>query len=207
MILAVLVVAMVVLRFSAAKLATRLTSAEWDPIWAGAQRSLYPTNPAIWWPILLSVATGWCLLRWVADHKPKRLALLYAVFLVDLASVAAFVDIDTRTYSRSDLQKPQPLAEAIHARGAGVGDRLLVPRYASDYGQPLEVLWPLTNVTQKVATFQGYGPLWPTANRLLLRFQAWGACEEIQGLLRNVNLCQALGFAIWRYGRTRSGRC
>ncbi|MBP7935355.1 MAG: YfhO family protein [Phycisphaerae bacterium] len=189
----IVLLAMVVLRFSAARLATRFTSAEYDPVWAGAQRALHPANPAIWWPVLLAAVTGWCLLRWVADRRPLRLTLLFLVFLVDLASVAAFVDVDTRTYSRADFERPPPLAEAIGRLKPGPGDRLLVPRYSSDYQRPLEVLWPQTNVAQGIATFQGYGPLWPVANRLLLRFMPWGSSEEIVALLRNVNLCQALG--------------
>lgn len=188
-----LLLAMVVLRLSAARLATRFSSAEYDPVWAGAQRALHPANPAIWWPILLGGATGWFLLRWVADRRPVRLGLLFVVLLVDLGSVVAFVDVDTRTYTGADLQRSPPLADAIRALDPGPGDRLLVPRYSSDYQRPLEVLWPQTNVAYRIATFQGYGPLWPLANRLLFRFMPWGASEDIVALLRNVNLCQALG--------------
>jgi len=142
--------------------------------------------------------------HWHTEHAPRmkkepnaslpsRCWILCAVLLLDLAGVAAFIDVDTDTYRQDDLRQAPPLAEAIKALKPQPGDRLLVPRPAADYNRPIELLWPQTNIPHRIATFQGYGPFWPVANRLLLRFMPWGSSEEILALLNRPDLCRAFG--------------
>ncbi len=126
-------------------------------------------------------------------NLPSRCCILCAVLLLDLAGVAACIDVDTHTYQRADLCEPPPLAEAIRALQPQPGERLLIPRAAADYNRPVEMLWPQTNIPHRIATFQGYGPLWPVANRLLLRFMPWGSSEEILALLNRPDLCRTFG--------------
>ncbi|GMU20981.1 MAG: hypothetical protein AMXMBFR13_10770 [Phycisphaerae bacterium] len=163
------------------------------PVLAGLALAGRLDNPAIWWPVLIMVLTGTVLLRWLRSRSRAGLLSLGAVFLLDLASVAAFVDVDVRMYTRADLEDPPPLAGAIHELAPGPGERLLVPRATASYHRPLEVLWPQTNLRYGIATLHGYGPLWSAANRLLLRFMPWGSSEEMLALLRNVPLLRALG--------------
>ncbi|NLU22479.1 MAG: YfhO family protein [Phycisphaerae bacterium] len=150
-------------------------------------------NPAIWWPILMMIATGWSLLRWLQTRRPGAFALMWGVFLIDLAGVAAFVDVDVQTYARRDLLEQPPLAREIHKLGLRPGDRLLVPRVEASYDRPIEVLWPQSNLRYGIAVFNGYGPLWPAGSRMMFRFMPWGSSEEMLALLRNIPLLRAMG--------------
>lgn len=159
---------------------------------AGARSAITPVNPAIVWPLVVMLVSVLLLLRWSRLRTGRWFAGLMLLVVVDLASVAAFVDVDTRTYDRSDLAS-SPLAKAIRAAKPDAGHRLLVPRYQADYERPLELLWPQTNMLHGVPTFNAYGPFWPKANRLLFRFMPWGASESMLELLRNQPLCAAMG--------------
>ncbi len=164
-----------------------------DVFFSGLRAAIRPGNPAIWWPILLAAATGALLLRWVDRGRTHQLVLLFLVMMVDAASVAAFIDVDVRTYQRSDLQNPPELARAIAATKPDDGHRLLVPRFSADYNRPIEMLWPQTNVQRDISTVHGYGPLWPLSSRLLLRFMPWGSSQEMLSLLRDPRLLKSLG--------------
>lgn len=160
---------------------------------AGLRSAVRPDNPAILWPLVVMTATAIVLLAWMRRRDGRSFAALFAVMLIDLAGVAAFVDIDTTTYTRGDLQRTPPLGPAIASMQPQPGHRLLVPRTQADYERPIEVLWPETNIRHDVATFNAYGPFWPRANRLAFRFMAWGASEDMLWLLRNRPLCEAMG--------------
>lgn len=164
-----------------------------DVFFEGLREAVHPRNPAIWWPIALAAATGYLLTRWVNRMRAQQFRLLFVLMLIDVASVAAFVDVDFDTYRRDDLLKSPPLAGAIAQARPVDGQRLLVPRCSADYARPLEVLWPQSNIRQGIPTLHGYGPLWPVANRLLLRFMPWGSSEEMPAILRNTRLLQSLG--------------
>jgi hypothetical protein len=164
-----------------------------QPVWSGLKQGLRPTNPAIWGPLVLMAIMCWLLVRWTRRPSAGRLAAIIAVVAVDLWSIAATVDVDSRYYTRADLTATPPLATAIKSLTPRPGDRLLVPRFYSSYNRPLEVLWPLSNLPYGIPTANGYGPLWSAGNRLLLRFMAWGSSEEILPLLRNPALMRALG--------------
>lgn len=160
---------------------------------SGLRAAIRPGNPAIWWPILIATATGLLLLRWVSRVDARQLVFLFLIMIVDVASVAAFIDVDTRTYNRADLQDPPALAYAIAAQEPEDGHRLLVPRFSADYDRPIELLWPQTNVQHGISTLHGYGPLWPLSTRLLLRCMPWGSSEEMLSLLRDTRLLRSLG--------------
>jgi len=179
---------------------------QWRPtpeLWMGMKSAIRPGNPAIWWPILLMMVTGWIVVRWSRTRRNAWFVSMFAVFLVDLASVASFVDVDTRMYRLRDLREPAPLAKAIRKLKPRPGDRLLVPRSSASYDWPLEVLWPQSNLRAGIATFNGYGPFQPVSHRLLFRFQPWGSSEDILSLLRNTDLCRAMGI---RFVAVRSER-
>jgi hypothetical protein len=172
-----------------------------DVFFAGLRTAIRPGNPAIWWPVVLAAATGYLLLRWANRVHAHQLPLLFAVMLIDIASVAAFVDVDMQTYSCTDLRTPPPLARTLADPKPLDGQRLLVPRFSADYSRPLEVLWPQSNLLSGIPTLHGYGPLWPLGNRLLLRFMPCGSSEAMLSLLRNTRLLQSLGV---RYVAVRS---
>jgi len=184
---------MAIVRWRVDWLSDRFLGGAVATVWLGVRSAIRLDNPAVWWPILLMLVTGWVVVRWSRTRRGVLFSLMFVVFLVDLASVASFVDVDTRTYKRRDLREPPPLADAIHKLGPRPGDRLLVPRSSASYDRPLEVLWPQSNLRTGVATFHGYGPFWPVSHRLLFRFMPWGSSEEILGLLRNPDLCRAMG--------------
>ncbi|MBN1490699.1 MAG: YfhO family protein [Phycisphaerae bacterium] len=173
-----------------------------------------PRNPAIWVPALLMVATAWALLQVCRDAGPRHVLMLFAVVLVDLASFAAFVDVDTRQYLDVEALFSSPLAQAIdEAEGprlkpeadAFSAERLWVPRVQADYARPVDVLWPHTNLLHGVSVFNSYGPLWSAESRLLFRFMPWGSSEDAVGLLRNPALLQAFGVR-WLAVRTDAER-
>src|SRR5690606_1985007 len=103
-------------------------------------------NPAIWWPILVMAETGGASLNWLKTRSPGAFALMFVVFLIDVSSVAAFVDVDVETYSRRDLIEQPPLVPTIRDLDPRPGDRLLVPRFEASYDRPIEVLWPQSNL-------------------------------------------------------------
>lgn len=160
---------------------------------AGLRSAIRPGNPAIIWPIVLMVLSVALLLRWAKRPTRAAFVLICGLMVVDLAGVAAFVDVDTRTYRRRDLLASPPLARAIKDLHPDPGHRLLVPRYQADYQRPLEVLWPQTNMREGIPTFNAYGPLWTRVGRLLLRFMPWGSSEAMLELLRNPDLCATMG--------------
>lgn len=173
--------------------------------WAGLRQAVRPGNPALICPLLLMVATLWALRRWVETPpdttRSSPWIYLVGVFIVDMAWAVPFVDVDLRTYRRSDLTHTPPLAESLHRLGAKAGDRLLVPRVAADYANPLEVLWPQSNINHQIETLNGYGPLGGAAHRLLLGFAPWGSSERVINLLRNPGLCRMAGL---RFVATRT---
>ncbi len=185
--------AMVAVRLSLGWLADRVTGYRSEAIWSGAAEALRWDNPAIVWPLILMAVTAVLVVRLADRPTGGRWAAVVAILLVDLASVAGFVDVDTRTYLRADLREAPPLAEAIRTYAPEPGQRLLVPRASACYERPIEVLWPQTNVLHDIATLPSYGPLEPTEQRWLFGFMPWGAGEDILGLLRNPDLCRAAG--------------
>lgn len=191
--MALLLLLMILIRWQLPMLVDRLPAYWAVTIGSGVRGAVRVTNPALGWPILVAILTILALRHWRLRPTPRTFTVVLVVMLIDLGMIAATVDVDTRTYSADDLTRTPALARAIHERAPEPGHRLLVPRYTADYRRPLDVLWPQTNLPHNVETFNGYGPLWPLAHRLLLRFMPWGSCEDIVGLLHNTELCRALG--------------
>lgn len=160
---------------------------------SGLRSAIRPDNPALLWPVVMMAASVALLLRWTTRPSSRSLAVIGVLVVIDLASVAAFVDVDTRTYDRQQLTSPPPLARMIDNLDPEPGHRLLVPRYQADYERPLEVLWPQTNMHCGIPTFNAYGPFSPKAHRLLFRFMPWGSSEAMLELLRRPKLCAAMG--------------
>lgn len=164
-----------------------------DEILAGLAASARMTNPAIWWPILLMLLTAAVVVWWLKQASRRRTWVLISIMLIDLAGVAAFVDVDVGTYTRSDLAGPPPLARAIREMKPDPGHRLLVPRVHADYDRPLEVLWPQSNLMHGISTVNGYGPLLPERHRIQFRFMPWGSSEGMLQLLRDPMLLRRMG--------------
>ncbi|UCD27474.1 MAG: YfhO family protein [Planctomycetota bacterium] len=186
-------VLMLIARLNVERLAGKYTDEYFRPVFEGLRSAIYLGNPAIWWPILLVLLSALLVSYWIKQRGRFLFISMFVLFLVDLASVAGFVDVDTRIYARSDIQDPPPLAEAIKILDPRPGDRLLVPRFSANYQDPIEILWPQTNARHGIATFNGYGPFWPMANRMLFRFMPWGSSEDILSLLRNGRLMRSMG--------------
>ncbi len=186
-------VLMLLARLASGRLSALIPAHYNQPNWSGFQRAVRLSNPALWWPMLLIIVIGDLLIRWSRTRSPRIFTWIFAICILDLAIVAAFVDVDVGTYTRADLPARPPLARAIDELKPRPGDRLLVPRTNPSYDHPLEILWPQTNMQHGMATLNGYGPLWATSNRLLLRFMAWGASEEMLAHLRNPALLRSLG--------------
>jgi len=182
----VMIAAMLVARY--------VISRRLDPTLAGhIAEAVRLTNPAIWLPLLMMALTA-AILQ-VVSRRPERrsLAVLLAVVIMDLAGVAAFVDVDLRTYScPRDLIDP-PLARAIHERDPEGRGRLWVPRLLADYDRQADLLWPQTNTLARIPALHNYGPLWPHDMRLLMQFMPWGASQNALSLLCNHRLLGALG--------------
>ena len=162
----------------------------------GMKDAIHMGNPAIWWPLVLMAASAAAALYWLARPKGRRFAALGLVLLIDLASLVPFLDVDTpneegQTYSREDIFGPSPLAASL--AGLPSGQRLLVPRQHGDYEMPLEVLWPQTNVRHHVEVLNAYGPFWPLAQRLTMRFMPWGSSEAMLERLRRPGLLETFG--------------
>jgi len=182
---------MVLVRGRVDELAGRFPSAA--NVWAGLRAAIRPDNPALWFPLAVLAVTAVLTVLWTRRPTAGRFAPMFIACVLDLAAVAAFVDVDTRTYRRSDLESDPPLARAIRELNPRPGDRLLVPRFSASYERPIEVLWPQTNVQYGIATFNGYGPLCPAAHRWLFHFMPWGSSEAILSLLTEPDLCRAMG--------------
>ncbi len=188
-----------------------------DRIAADIAAAITPANPAIWMPLALMLITAAVLWNVCSQPGPalspagagggwdRRFGAVFAVVLVDLASVAAFVDVDVREYPNARALLDSSLAQAIGGRSEGDGGRLWVPRTAADYTRPVEVLSPQMNLLHGIDTFHGYGPMWPAANRLLLRFMPWGSSQDALDLLWNPKLLQTLGVR-WLAARSEQER-
>lgn len=148
-------------------------------------------RPAVYVPIFLGVLTSWVLVG------PRRRGALWTtgvltLLVIDLASVALFVDVDMTTYSnRSELLR-SPLAEHIADRDETKEGRLWVPRFSADYQRPVEVLWPHLNVLHGVRTLHGYGPLMTREYRALWQFRPWGASDAALDWLLRPALLEAM---------------
>jgi hypothetical protein len=176
-----------------------------ETIAADVRQAIQPANPAIWVPLLLTAATILAIRAATGGSLRRRYPLWLAILILDLASVAAFVDVDTRTYaSVRDMLEPD-LAATLKAAPRDAGDRLWVPRAEADYRRPAEVLWPHINTLYGIPTFNGYGPLWPLGNRLLFRFLPWGASHDVLRMLYNPELLRAMGVR-WLAARTAAER-
>ncbi len=197
---------LVVARMVESRLAMHFTSDYARPVFEGLRSAARLGNPALWWPISLMLITAWIAIRWASTRRDNLFAAMMVLLVADLASVAGFVDVDTRTYRRASLRQAPPLAETIQQLRPRPGERLLVPRFGADYNRPIEVLWPQTNMLHganspfsrddadcSIHTFNAYGPFWPAEQRQLFRFQPWGSSEEILGLLLNDRLLRAMG--------------
>ncbi len=197
---------LVIARLMEPRLAAHFTSDYARPVFEGLRSAVHPGNPALWWPISLMLITAWMTIRWANTRRDNLFMAMMVLLVADLASVASFVDVDTRTYQRTALQQAPPLAKAIRQLDPQPGERLLVPRYNADYNRPIELLWPQTNMlftanpvcfSRKegcaISTFNGYGPFWPVEQRQMFRFQPWGSSEEMLGLLLNHQLLRVMG--------------
>ncbi len=159
----------------------------------GLRRAAKPTNPALWIPLLLMVATGAMLLGWLKSRRAVWAYGLALVWLVDLISVVSVADVNSGWMTARDLREPPLLARKLRALDPHETGRLLVPRFYFEGHRPLDTLSPSTNVIFNVPTFNSYGPLWPQANRLIFRMAPWGASESIVELLRNTRLMRMMG--------------
>jgi len=168
--------------------------------------SLSPHNVAILIPLALTMLTTLIVWRVSRSATSRLVGVLIGLMLVDLATFAAFNDVDRHTYRDARVLEEQPLADWLAAQADPErGRRLWVPRERADYARPLEVLWPMSNMLFGVDSLQAYTPLTRLDQRLVLGFKPWGASETAASLLRNPGLLRALSVR-WVAARTTAER-
>jgi hypothetical protein len=85
-----------------------------ERIVADLEAAIRPANPAIWLPLIMMALTAAALVNLLRGVRSSRLIPLFAVAMIDLASFAAFDDVDTREYANArSLVEPPPLARAM----------------------------------------------------------------------------------------------
>jgi hypothetical protein len=104
----------------------------------GLHAALTPTNPALWWPLVLMTFTAAFLVAWSRRRSPVRLVGVFVVFLFDVAAVTPFVDVNAGYLPGKWFDRPV-LANALRAQQLQPGQRILVPREQADYARPVEV--------------------------------------------------------------------
>lgn len=158
---------------------------------AAAWQAVWPTNPAVWSPLLAVsagvLALGVALRAWAAPHRRAVLCLALAI---DLGLVGWSLDVprggDLDTYLSTperqewlDVIRASQRAECDAPRLWVVGnDKLL-------YHQPLAKLSPNTNLLVGVPSLAHYGPLQPLHPTTDLQLAPWGESYIAERLLRD----------------------
>ncbi|MBN1346668.1 MAG: hypothetical protein JXQ73_28515 [Phycisphaerae bacterium] len=154
-----------------------LTILSWFAFSTSAQlgRAVGLANPAIWMPLLLLATTLAGLLR-VADGGTRgRAWILLVLLLVDLASIAPFLDVSPKA---REAITHSPAAEVLRRSGFDPrSDRVwVIPGDA--YLSPRQCMMPDTNLLDGMGTLNGYGPMLPKEHKELFALRPFGVTEE-----------------------------
>jgi hypothetical protein len=177
----------------AAILLARIGHTPWKSI-APIDVHFTSTQPAIAVPIILAFMTLWSLLRLLHPERRSTGPYLLVVLFFDLGSVAAFIDIDQKTYPNRQALLTSPLADHLNNhRDPNRPDRLWCPRDQPDIRRPTDALWPNVNLLHNIPTLNAYSPLMSRNHRAMLRMQPWGASDDAVELLRRPDVLRELG--------------
>ncbi|MBN1554879.1 MAG: hypothetical protein JXA11_09040 [Phycisphaerae bacterium] len=151
--------------------------------WRDVIRAVLPYSPAVWIPLVLVVLTSTSVWYWLRNPA-RNWPMLIALLVVDLATVAPFVDAPSSRGPGPSDPEISPAADWLrkHApndefyRVWGLGD---------PYGRrQAELLLPRTNVIQKIPSISTYGPFQTAGHVEVLGFKIYGTNSDWRGLLR-----------------------
>ncbi len=152
---------------------------------AEAWAALRLDNPAVWVPLVLTVATVAAVQFWAAAPT-RRWPVILALLLVDLFSVAGFVDAPARLGGGVD---PDRSPAAAWLREHGPSEPYVVLGLNADYrDRPAELLQPKVAQALGVATLGSYGAWHSPAHAHLFGFDTYGRCREWAWLVRRNHL-------------------
>jgi hypothetical protein len=156
-----------------------------------ALEAVIPTNPAVWVPLVLAALTLAAVRFWLGGPR-RRAAVLVAVLLVDLFSVARFVDVRAAGESSSGPEE-SPAAEWLR-ENAPKGEPCLVWGIGETYfDRAAELLRPKTAHCLGVGTINTYGPFQSPVHARLFGFRIFGTNRDWARLLRRNDLLSLYG--------------
>jgi hypothetical protein len=139
----------------------------------------------VWVPLVLAVATVVAIQFWIAAPG-RRWPVMLAVLLVDLFSVAGFVDVPADLGRALD---PDRSPAAAWLREQAPAEPTLVFGLNRDYrDRPVELLQPKVAQALGVATLGSYGAWQSQAHAHLFGFDTYGRCREWAWLVRRNHL-------------------
>ncbi len=150
-----------------------------------ALRSLIPTNPAVWVPLLLWAATAGVITGLL--RRPSRWAWAVPLLLLaDLTMVARFVDIPPADRRPTD-RLASPAADWLRQNeGAGEWHVWGLGRHYHD--RPAELLLPKACGVHRIRSIASYGPWQSPQHAHLLGFNHYGRHPQWRWLLRTNHL-------------------
>ena len=152
-----------------------------------------PANPAVWVPLVLLVATTLVLFR--LSRSPGRWGgvALIGLVVVDLATVAPFLDVST---AGVEAITDSPPARVLQDAGfdANTHRVWVIPGPDDDaYESPRQCLMPDTNLLDGLPALNGYGPMLPTELKALFAFRPFGVTAEAADWLARPGVLARLG--------------
>ncbi len=153
-----------------------------DALAKNALNSVRLTNPAVWVPLGIMVATGVVVHLWLRRPQPGAWVLI-VLLLVDLFFITRFVDVPCGSQPRVDPDI-SPAADWLRERGPGDEHYRIWSLSDSYHERPTELLLPKTAHTFGFATLGSYGPWHHPDHAHLLGFNHYGRSSEWARLLR-----------------------
>ena len=140
------------------------------------------SNPAVWVPIALVIATGLGVRFWLV-RPHRRFGILIVILLADLFFITRFVDVPG-----SNREVPDPdvsPAAAWLGRNAPTDEPYRVWGLSETYHhRPGELLLPKTCESLGFSSITGYGPFQSPSHAHLLGFRIFGTNRNWEQLIR-----------------------
>lgn len=150
-----------------------------------AWAALRLANPAVWVPLVLTVATVAAVQFWIAAPA-RRGWIVIGLLVVDLFSVAGFLDVPRNLRRRPD---PDRSPGAAWLAEHGPAEPYIVFGLNANYrDRPAELLQPKVAQALGVATLGSYGAWHSPAHAHLFGFDNYGRCREWAWLVRRNHL-------------------
>jgi len=149
------------------------------------------SSPAVWVPLLLTVATGLAVRFWLC-RAARRVAVLTLLLLLDLFVITRFVDVPPAGTVVPDPEI-SPAAKWLKDRAADPSTYRVWGLASSYYDRPAELLLPKVCQSLGLATIASYGPFQSPAHSQLLEFRIFGNCRAWRRLVRRNCLLSLYG--------------